>query len=1182
VSVVGTTTGNPSKNRFGWRDYPVAVLLTVLVLGVVSLAMLVWTDQLGQRQRVSSFSTDALRSARTRSATAHLYLEESIIDKEPAKRQRSLMDFAEAARLCTVLLDGGKYDYGYTVQPLVAPALRREGLELTRLTSELIAGAHEKLEKGAGPGTPLDVRYNAIFEEFQSHAEKLERMLEDGQADDHAKSRHLFYGMLVAWASILGVSILGLVRRERRRRQADEALQRANAALEMRVAERTAQLRQLNEQLGAELNERKQAEEALRTSEERLAAIVASAMDAIITVDEDQRVILFNAAAEKIFGCPASEAIGKPLDRFIPDRVRAIHRRHIHAFGSTGATARSMGTPGRVNGQRVDGEEFPCEATISQASTRGQKLYTVILRDVTQREKAEEVARLYAKTREREQLRMEFFANISHELRTPLALILGPVWKVLEAGGLADDARQDLEALERNARLLLRHVNDLLDLAKIDAGRMTPKYAEVDLAELTRVTASNFTSLASERDVRYVIEVPDSLVAEVDPPQVERVLLNLLSNAFKFTPPSGSVGVAVWSEGDRAILEVEDTGPGVPAHLRDAIFERFRQVEGGSARPFGGTGLGLSIAKEFVALHGGRITVADPVGGQGSVFRVELTLRAPSGTEVRRTARQSDRVPVPQMVEELGLRSPTQHHAGQAPAGNPVILVVEDNVDMNAFIARALSRTYHVVSAFDGQEGLEKALEVSPDLIVCDVMMPRMSGDQMVRELRRRRALDDVPIVLLTAKVDDEELRAALLKDGAQDYLNKPISVEHLMAKVERLLADRRRAAEKLQRTREVSIAAEEASQAKDQFLATLSHELRTPLMPVLTAISLLARDRTLSERARGYVDVLRRNVELESRLIDDLLDLNRIARGKVQLDRRPVELRTIIERAIEVCRPDIDAKRVHFGVDFGPLPYLINADAARLQQVFWNLLKNSIKFTPNGGCVGVRCRPDDDQVVIEIEDSGIGIDPAALGHIFEAFAQAEPSIPRQFGGLGLGLAISKTLVEMHGGTIEAHSEGRDCGATFMVRLPRISADAPDPSEKHGFVSDQLEHPGAPLRILLVEDHGDTADMLVNVLELEGHQVEAAGDVATALKLGTQGRFDLLVSDLGLPDGSGLDLMRELRSRGHALPGIALSGYGQETDIQQSRAAGFHAHVVKPVDPERLLETLNTVVHRSA
>jgi PAS domain S-box-containing protein len=570
--------------------------------------------------------------------------------------------------------------------------------------------------------------------------------------------------------------------RYREREQAEESLRRANDALQA-----------ANAALQADIQQRRRAEAALRVSEERLAAIIDTAMDAIITLDEQQRVVLFNATAERTFGYPASAVIGGPLNRLLPERFHQIHASHIQTFGTTGDTARSMGCLGRLYGRRAGGEEFPFEATISQASARGQKLYTVILRDITQREKAEEVARLYAKTKELERLRMEFFANISHELRTPLALILGPVWKILEAGGLADEERRDLEVVERNARLLLRHVNDLLDLAKVDAGRMTAEYAEVDLARLGKIVASNFESLAAERALTYVLDLPDSLPAEVDSAQIERVLLNLLSNAFKFTPTGGCVRFAIQREGERAILEVEDTGPGIPPHLREAIFERFRQVEGGSDRRFGGTGLGLSIAKEFVSLHGGRIIVLDPPSGKGSVFRVELPLRAPNGTEVTPTSGEPPAVSEPQVVDELGLRQAPRHHSGKAAPGSAVVLVVEDNPDMNAFLARTLSQAYHVVSAFNGQEGLQKALEIHPDLILCDVMMPRMSGDHLVRELRRRREVDDVPIVLLTAKVDDG-LRVALLKEGAQDYLHKPVDVEHLLAKVERLIEDRRRA----------------------------------------------------------------------------------------------------------------------------------------------------------------------------------------------------------------------------------------------------------------------------------------------------------------------------------------------------------------------------------------------------
>lgn len=363
---------------------------------------------------------------------------------------------------------------------------------------------------------------------------------------------------------------------------------------------------------------------------------------------------------------------------------------------------------------------------------------------------------------------------------------------------------------------------------------------------------------------------------------------------------------------------------------------------------------------------------------------------------------------------------------------------------------------------------------------------------------------------------------------------------------------------------------AEQANRTKDHFLASLSHELRTPLTPVVMGLSMLQDKLDLDPAARETLEMVRRNVDMEARLIDDLLDVARIARGSIVLTRRPVNLCEIIDRAVEVCKSDIEGRGLEFGVDTGPCsPYWVEADAPRLQQVFWNLLKNAVKFTPHGGCVGIRCQPDADQVIVEVSDSGIGIETETLSRVFNTFEQADQSTSRQFGGLGLGLAISKTLVEMHGGTISAHSDGRDKGATFRVRLPLCApADQAKPSPS------PHQHALRPLHILLVEDHGVTARMMRMVLTAEGHSVESAGDVATAIQLANQHAFDLLVSDLGLPDGSGHDLMRELRAQGYKFPGIALTGYGQEDDIQRSREAGFIAHLTKPASREAVLEAV--------
>jgi DNA-binding response OmpR family regulator len=390
---------------------------------------------------------------------------------------------------------------------------------------------------------------------------------------------------------------------------------------------------------------------------------------------------------------------------------------------------------------------------------------------------------------------------------------------------------------------------------------MSAEYAQVDLARMVRRVASHFENLAKERGVGFAIETPASLAAEVDPPKVERVLLNLLSNAFKFTPAGGTVQIAVRGVGGRAIVDVEDTGPGIPPDRREAIFDRFSQIESGPGRQFSGTGLGLSIAKQLVGLHGGSIGAEEPPNGNGSLFRMELPLVAPGGAAVRRTAEEPDLEATRQTVEDLKARKPARRPSGPfeptlapATASAPVVLLVEDNPDMNAFIAETLSETYQVFCAFDGQEGLEKALEVRPDLILCDIMMPRMSGDRLVKEIRSHAELEDVPVVLLTAKAD-EELRVKLLQEGAQDYLHKPFDTRTILAKVGRLIADRRR-------RKETEAALQRLSgsllQVHDQERKEIAQELHENTVQCLAALQIhlsMARTNSPSLKVQQILD---------------------------------------------------------------------------------------------------------------------------------------------------------------------------------------------------------------------------------------------------------------------------------------------------------------------------------------
>ena len=372
--------------------------------------------------------------------------------------------------------------------------------------------------------------------------------------------------------------------------------------------------------------------------------------------------------------------------------------------------------------------------------------------------------------------------------------------------------------------------------------------------------------------------------------------------------------------------------------------------------------------------------------------------------------------------------------------------------------------------------------------------------------------------------------------------------------------------------------ALEVASAAKDHFIAVLSHELRTPLTPVLATIMDLDSYADLSPPVREAIQLIQRNVELEARLIDDLLDVTRLSKGKLRIEQNVVNLASVLRSAMEVCQSELLKKQVRIGLDLQAPNHTITGDAPRLIQVFWNLLQNAVKFTPVGGEITIRTRAENvGELEVQIQDSGIGMSPEVLKRIFKPFEQADQSISRRFGGLGLGLALARALVEAHGGNIEATSPGADLGTVVTVTVPTIS----EPRELAEIVIASPLRRAMPLRILLVEDHADTRATLMRLLTRWGHTVFAAENLAQGRQLLAQNKFDLLLSDLGLPDGSGTELMREIR-QSSSIPGIALSGFGTESDSASSLEAGFAAHFTKPVGTQYLKAAIDQIARETA
>ena len=560
-----------------------------------------------------------------------------------------------------------------------------------------------------------------------------------------------------------------------------------------------------------------------QTQREKLARIVLDSMYQFVgLLDANGHTLEINRAALDGAGVRMADLRGKPFWEArwfqVSKETTAMQRDFVRRAQGGEFIRCDMEIFGQAAGDETIVVDF---SLLPVRDDRGQVVFLLAEgRNITEKNRAEaEVSRknaelesLLERVRQLDQLKSDMFANVSHELRTPLALILGPTEELLESGeNLTDTQRRQLQVVRRNASTLLKHVNDLLDLAKLDARRMEVQYTQFDLAALVREQAEQFHALTPQRELRYVIATPESLPAVIDQEKLEKILQNLLSNAFKFTPPGGRVRCALERTGrDRCLLEVQDSGPGVPAEMRQLIFERFRQGQAGTTRNFGGTGLGLAITKEFVELLHGTITVTAAPGG-GCLFQVELPLAPPPGTlpigfdaAVHAPPRPLSPNTIDGVLAELAqpeteLAQPeTKAAPGQGPGAAPRILVVEDNAEMRRFICEALQAEFRVEAAPDGASALNAAIASPPDLLVTDLMLPRLGGDRLVEAMRSIPELADVPVLVLSAK-DDAMLRARLLAGAVQDYVTKPFSAHELRARV-RNLATMKRARDDLRR----------------------------------------------------------------------------------------------------------------------------------------------------------------------------------------------------------------------------------------------------------------------------------------------------------------------------------------------------------------------------------------------
>lgn len=1085
-----------------------------------------------------------------------------------------------------------------------------------------------------------------------------------------------------------------------------------------------------------------------------------------------------------------------------------------------------------------------------------------------------------------------FFSNISHEFRTPLTLMLGPVEDILHKSytELAPSTKSQLEVVHRNSLRMLKLVNTILDFSRIEAGRMRAHFERIDLGDYTAELASNFRSACERAGLELEVDCRFDADAEpgawVDRDMWEKIVLNLLSNAFKFTL-EGRISVSLRCDDDYAVLRVSDTGVGIRSEDLPRVFDRFHRAKESRGRTHEGTGIGLALVHELVKLHGGSVRV-ESVVDEGTTFEVSIPLGNSHlesyQAESRKPAQSSSPhahlyldeamrwLPDSEENGDDGLLESLQASVQEAPA--PVdasyryrprarIVWADDNADMRQYVARLLSERFDVEAVGDGVAALEAIRREPPELVLSDVMMPRMDGFELLQKVREDPQLNAIPVILLSARAG-EEARIEGVESGADDYLIKPFSARELLARVEthvKIAAIRREASEALrdsehrfrtladlapamlwvtnaqghctylskgwyeftgqteeegrgfgwldavhpddrahsaeafenatarhesfsidyrlrrhdgeyrwaidagrphidsdgrfqgfigsvidvherkqveaalreseerfrlladnmsqfawiadekgwifwynkrwydytgttleemqgwgwmavhhpdhvdrvvkrvsrcwdtgelwedtfplrskdgeyrwflsralpvrdddgqivrwfgtntditdqraaQLEREQALQAERSARAeaermgrmKDEFLANLSHELRTPMTAIMGWTQMLRKSSAEPEDVEKGLEVIERNAQLQSELINDMLDMSRILTGKLRLDIQSVNIGEVVQAAVESIRPAAQAKQLKLETICEPATTTLRGDANRLQQVIFNLLTNAVKFTARRGKVQVVCQRVNSHVEISVSDTGIGIHPDFLANLFERFRQQDSSTTRHFGGLGLGLSIVKQLVELHGGSVQAASEGEGKGATFTVHLPvaiAIKPTLPAGTDKreHPTASGRMESEtvspsqsslqtapqdtngsSAPLRgkkILVVDDQADARDLIGHVLEKKGARVCKAESAADAMEKLARTRFDAIVSDLGMPEVDGHELITNIRAlppeKGGATPAIALTAYARSEDRVKSLLAGFQMHLSKPVNLDELVVSI--------
>jgi PAS domain S-box-containing protein len=971
--------------------------------------------------------------------------------------------------------------------------------------------------------------------------------------------------------------------------------------------------------------------ETARETEERYRIIAETVSDALITIDENSKILFINRAAEKIFGHALEEMTGQPLTMLMPEYLRHFHQAGIKRYIETGHKHISWKAV-ELPGLHKSGREIPLELSFGEFNQDGKRFFTGIVRDITERKRGERrLIAQYAVTRELSESATLAAAapRILQAICENLDYQVGALWRVdremdvlrcVETWHVPSMAETELETTSKS-RAFARGVGI--------PGQVWANGQPILVGDFAADASYPRAPLAEKEDLHGAVAFPLLLGSEIlgvieffthETREPDEALLKMMSAV------GSQIGLFIERRRAESGLQLSEQGY---RHLADAMpqivwtarpdgyldyynqrwFEytgmTLEQTQGWGWQPVlhpedvehclkrwakaVETGEAYEIEYRFrrasdgsYRWHLGRgVPMRDESGAIikwfGTATDIDDRKRA---EESLRFIAQASEMLASSLDYETTLMSVAQLAVPRL-ADWCVVHIIEEDGSLQQLAAahtdesklemlRELNHLYP--SGLDTAHGYRFVVQSGkPELIpeITDSLLAEVSRDERHLELLRNLGLKSALCVPLIARGRTLGAITFATAESGRAYNASSLALAEDLAHRASNAVDNARLYQEAQR----------ANRTKEDFLATLSHELRTPLTPILGWVHMIRHGMLKDEDLERGLAIVEKNSQSLTRLINDLLDMSAILSGKMRIEKLPVPLNAVVKEAVETVRPLAQARSINLETQFyEDDQVIINGDRTRLVQIFWNILANAVKFSADGSRVRVTCEAERREARVTIEDDGLGIAPEFLPHVFERFRQADSSKTRTHGGLGIGLALVKSFVETHGGSVTAESSGLGLGSRFVVRLRRLMM--PVEGEAPGVNRVEARPASDGVQVLVVEDSPDTLEMLRKTLTIRGYSVASCESAAAALSAAQSAAFDLIISDIGMPEIDGYELIRRLRQFPHlsSVPAIALSGYAAERDINSALAAGFDAHLAKPVDPADLTSQIEKLL----